>query len=81
MYFWFYNRIGGVMVSMLVSTAVDHAFEPRSGQTKDCKTRICCFSVKYATLRSDYKDWLARNKDDVCEWINMANQPLPVLVS
>ena len=55
------------MVSMLVSTAVDHAFEPRSGQTKDCKTCICCFSVKYATLRSDYKDWLARNKDDVCE--------------
>ena len=29
------NRIGGVMVSVLASCAVDHGFEPRSGQTKD----------------------------------------------
>jgi hypothetical protein len=28
------NRIGGVMVSMLASNAVDCGFEPRSGQTK-----------------------------------------------
>ena len=28
-------RTGGVMVSMLVSSAVDRGFEPRSGQTKD----------------------------------------------
>jgi hypothetical protein len=27
--------IGGVMVSMLASSAVDCAFEPRSGQNKD----------------------------------------------
>jgi hypothetical protein len=26
--------IGGVMVSMLASSAVDHGFEPRSGQTR-----------------------------------------------
>ena len=29
------NRIVGVMVSVLASSAVDHGFEPRSGQTKD----------------------------------------------
>ena len=29
------NRIGGVMVSVLVSSAVDHGFEPWSGQTKN----------------------------------------------
>ena len=29
------SRIGGVMVTVLASSAVDHGFEPRSGQTKD----------------------------------------------
>ena len=31
------NRIGGLMVSVLASSAVDRGFEPRSGQTKDFK--------------------------------------------
>jgi hypothetical protein len=35
------------MVSMLDSSAVDHGFEPRSGQTKDNKIGICCFSAKH----------------------------------
>ena len=39
------NHIGGVMVSMLVSSAVDHGFEPHSGQTKDYKIGLCCFST------------------------------------
>ena len=30
----FTNRIGGVIVSVLASSAVDRGFEPRSGQTK-----------------------------------------------
>jgi hypothetical protein len=34
------NRIGGVMVSVLASSAVDHGFKPRSGQTKDYKIGI-----------------------------------------
>ena len=42
------NHVGGVMVSVLASTAVDRGFEPRSGQTKDCKIGISCFSAKYA---------------------------------
>ena len=29
------NRISGVMVIMLASSAIDRGFEPQSGQTKD----------------------------------------------
>ena len=35
------NRIGGVMVSVLASRAVDRGFESRSGQTKDYAIDIC----------------------------------------
>ena len=42
---------------------VDGGFEPRSGQTKDYKTGICCFSAKHATLKRKSTDWLARNQD------------------
>jgi hypothetical protein len=62
------NRIGGVMVSVLTSNAVDRGFEPRSGQTKDYEIGICCFSDKYAALRRKSKDWLSRNQDNVPEW-------------
>jgi hypothetical protein len=43
-----FNRIGGLMVSVLSSSVVDRGFEPRSGQTKDYKIVMCCFSAKYA---------------------------------
>ena len=46
------NRIGGVIDSVLASSVVDHGFEPWSDQTKDCNISICCFSDKYAALRS-----------------------------
>jgi hypothetical protein len=39
------------MVSMLASSAIDRRFEPQSGQTKDYKIGICCFSAKHTTLR------------------------------
>ena len=45
------NRIGGVTVSVLTSSAVDRGFEPRSGQTKYYQIGICCFSAKHAALR------------------------------
>ena len=32
--------------------AVDRGFEPRSGQTKDDKIGICCFSAEHTTLRN-----------------------------
>jgi hypothetical protein len=50
--------IGGVMVSLLASSAVDRGFEPGSGQTKDYKIGIGCFSTKYAALRGNSKNWL-----------------------
>jgi hypothetical protein len=53
------NRICGVMVNVLASSAVERGFEPRAGQTKDCKIGICCFSAKHAALRRNSKDWLA----------------------
>jgi len=53
---------------VLTSSAVDRVFESRSGQTKDYKTGICCFSAKHAALRTKSKDWLARNQDNVSEW-------------
>ena len=48
------------MVSVLASSAIDRGFEPRSGQTKDYKIDICCFSAKHAALRRNSKDWMAR---------------------
>jgi hypothetical protein len=55
------------MVSVLASSAIDRGVEPRSGQTKDYKIGICCFSAKHAALRRKSKDWLARNQDNVSE--------------
>ena len=60
------------MLSVLASSAVYHGLEPRSGQTKDYKIGICCFSAKHAALRSKSKDWLARNQNDVSEWSDMS---------
>ena len=57
--------IGGVMVSVLASSAVDRGFEPRSDQTKDYKIGICCFSAKHAALRRKSKDCLARNQPGI----------------
>ena len=60
------------MVSVLVSSAVDRGFEPRSDQTKDYKIGSCCFSAKHAALRRKSKDWLSRNQYNVFEWGDMS---------
>jgi hypothetical protein len=60
------------MVSVLVSSAVDRGFEPRSGQTKDYNIGICCFCAKHAALRRKNKDWLPRNQNNVSEWSDMS---------
>ena len=70
-----WNLIGGVMVSVLASSAVDRGFESRSRQTKDYKIGICCFFAKHAALRRKSKNWLARNQD-VSEWIDMFTRGL-----
>jgi hypothetical protein len=60
------------MVSVLVLSVVDRGFEPWSGQTKDHKIGICCFSAKQAALRRKSKDWLAQNQNNVSEWSDMS---------
>ena len=60
------------MVSVLASSAVDHGLVPRSGQTKDYKIGICCFSAKHTALRRKSKDWSARNQDNVSKWRDMS---------
>ena len=60
------------MVSVLASSALDRGFEPRSGQTKDFKIGMCCFSANHAALKRRSKDWLARNQNNVSEWSDMS---------
>ena len=64
------------MVSVLASSAADRGFEPRSGQTKDYKIGMCCFSAKHTALRRKSKDWLARNQDNVSEWSDLSTRGL-----
>ena len=64
------------MVSVLTSSAVDDGFEPRSGQTKDYKIGICCFSTKHTALRRKSKDWLAQNQNNMSEWSDMSIREL-----
>ena len=59
------------MVSVFTSSMVGRGFEPGSGQTKDYKFGICCFSARYAAVRRKSKDLLARNQDNVSEWGEM----------
>ena len=46
--------------------------ERRSGQTKDYKIGICCFSAKHAAIRRKSKDGLARNQNNVSELGDMS---------
>jgi hypothetical protein len=54
--------------SYIMASVVDRGFEPRSGQTKDYKIGICCFSANHAALRRKSKDGLVRNQNNVSEW-------------
>ena len=67
-----FNRIGDVMVSVLASSAVDRGFEPQSGQTKDYKIGIWCFSAKHAAIRRKNKDLVAGYQNNVSEWSDMS---------
>ena len=60
------NYIGGVMLSLLSSSAVDRGFEHGSGES-NFKIGICCFSAKHAALRRKSKDWLSRNQNNVSD--------------
>ena len=60
--------IGGVMVKVLASSALDCRIEPRFSQTNVYEIGICRFSARHVALRRKGKDWLARNQDPVSEW-------------
>jgi hypothetical protein len=64
--------MGDLMASVLASSVVVRGLEPRSGQTKDYKIDMYCFSAKHAELRRKSKDWLARNQDNVSGWGDMS---------
>ena len=38
----------------------------------NCTIGIGCFSTKHGELRSKSKDWLARNQNNVSEWVDMS---------
>lgn len=67
-----WNRIDGVMVSVLASTPIGRGFEPQSDQTKDYKIGICCISTKHTALRRKSKDLLVRNQDNMSQWRDMS---------
>jgi len=46
-------------------------FKLQSGQTKRNKIYIYCFLTKHTTLRSQSKDWLVLNQDNVSECSDM----------
>ena len=62
------NHISGVMICV-----VGHGFETQSGQTKDYKIGISCFST---ALRGKNKDWLAWNQVNVSDWSDMSTHGL-----
>jgi hypothetical protein len=66
------NRIGGIMVGVIASCAVDRGFESRLGQHKDYTIGFWCFPAKHAALRRKSKDWLAWNQNNVSEWSDMS---------
>ena len=61
----YWKKHGGVMVSVLASSAVDSGFESRSSQTKDYKIGICWFSAKHAALRRKSKDTTMRKQTQI----------------
>ena len=56
------------MVNMLALGTEERWQDPRSGQTKDYQTGICCFSAKHASLMRKGKDWFACNRNNVSVW-------------
>ena len=47
----FSNNIGGVMIRLLASCAVESGIELLSGMTKDYAIGICCLSAQHTNLR------------------------------
>ena len=54
------------MVSVLASSADGRVIDPRSGQTKDIKIGISCFSAKHAAFWSKSKDRTGPTSVRIC---------------
>jgi hypothetical protein len=65
------------MVSVLASSAVDHGFQSQSGQTKDYKISICCFSAKHTALRR--KNRLVGSESGLCVGVGQHVYPRTVV--
>jgi len=76
LFFSMWRIIRGVIVSVIASIVVDHGFEPWSGQIKENKIGICCFSSNHPALRSKNKDLFALKQDNVSEWSDMSTHRL-----
>jgi hypothetical protein len=63
------ERIGGIMVCMPTSSAVDRASQTRLGQTKDYNIGTCCFSTRHTILWSRANNGLAGNHDMCQSWL------------
>ena len=62
------------MTCVLVSSAVDMFSSPGGVKPRIIyKIGICCFSAKHAALRSQNKDWLGRDHNDVSAWGDMSS--------
>jgi hypothetical protein len=57
------------MVSMLTLRAVDSGFKSRSGQTKDYKIGICCFSTKHFSAISWWEQVKFQWNDDEIRFV------------
>ena len=61
-----FNRFGGIMVSVLASSAVDRGVKP--------KTMKLVFVASSLSIKE--KDWLVRDQNNVSEWSDMSTHGL-----
>ena len=57
---------------MYNNVRLECGFENRSGQPNDNKIVICCFSDKFAAIRSKSKDLLTRNQNNIPKWSDVS---------
>jgi hypothetical protein len=67
-----FNRIGGVTVRVLASSAVDRPYDSRSGQTIE----LVFVASPRTTFKSKSKHCLARIQNYVSEWSDMSTRGL-----
>ena len=65
-YFPINNSIGGVLGSVLASSAVDLRSSP--GRIIPKTIKLVCVAFPLSTQQIKRKDWLARNQNNVSEW-------------